>query len=195
MMTLRILFILLACLPAASLGLGCAPGSPSPYATDDPPFVRKPAEAERLGREGAALMGVDDVEAERLLRAALAADLYYGPAHNNLGVLHLRRGDLYAAANEFEWARKLMPGHPDPRLNLGLTLERAGRIDDAHEAFTSALEVYPGHMPTIEALAVSQLRYGRANEETDAYLAEIALRGTSAFWREWAMEQRIQRRR
>ena len=41
---------------------------------------------------------------------------------------------LYDAAAEFEWARKLMPGHPDPRLNLAITLERAGREEGATAA-------------------------------------------------------------
>jgi hypothetical protein len=50
---------------------------------------------------------------------ALSADLFFGLAHNNLGVLYLKEDKLYEAANEFEWARKLMPGHPDPRMNLG----------------------------------------------------------------------------
>ena len=33
--------------------------------------------------------------------------------HGNLGVLYLNRGELYEAASEFEWARRLLPGHPD----------------------------------------------------------------------------------
>jgi len=77
--------------------------------------------------------------AEDLLRQALVADLVYGPAHNNLGVVYLERGDLYAAANEFEWARKLMPGHPDPRTNLALTLERAGQEYRALARYDPAL--------------------------------------------------------
>lgn len=54
--------------------------------------------------------------------------MFNGPAHNNLGVLFLERGQLCKAANEFEWTRKLLPGHPDPRVNLALTLERAGSL-------------------------------------------------------------------
>lgn len=63
-------------------------------------------------------MGRDIAKAERLFRSALAADPYCGPAHNDLGVVYLKGGQLYEAAAEFDWARKLMPGHPDPRLNL-----------------------------------------------------------------------------
>ena len=80
--------------------------------------------AERLTKEAADLVHSDPKRAETLLRRALDEDLFFGPAHNNLGVIHLERGELYEAANEFEWARKLMPGHPDPRLNLAITLDQ-----------------------------------------------------------------------
>lgn len=153
---------------------------------------RDPREAQRLTQRAAALVHSDPDEAESLLRRALAADLYHGPAHNNLGVIHLGKGDLYEAAHEFEWARKLMPGHPDPRLNLGLALEKAGRIDSALETYHTALAVYPGHLPTIQALARCQLRHGRPDDETDAMLEDIALRG-DVEWREWARLRLAQR--
>ena len=92
---------------------------------------RDTARAEELAREAADLVVSEPERAEAMLRDALAADLFHGPAHNNLGVIHLKRGELYEAAHEFEWARKLMPGHPDPRFNLAMTLELAGRSDDA----------------------------------------------------------------
>ena len=151
--------------------------------------ARNPLEAQRLTREAAELMAADPVRAENLLREALTFDLYHGPAHNNLGVLHLNRGELYEAANEFEWARKLMPGHPDPRLNLAITLERAGRIDEALAACDSALEVYPGHIATTEALARLQLRHRRTDDRTRGLLEEIVMRGETEQWREWARRQ------
>lgn len=150
---------------------------------------RNPLEAQRLTQQAAGLMENDPPKAEKLLREALTFDLYHGPAHNNLGVLHLKRGELYEAANEFEWARKLMPGHPDPRLNLALTLERAGRIDEALAACDSALEVYPGHIATTQELARLQLRNKRADSRTHGLLEEIVMRGDSEQWRQWARRQ------
>lgn len=129
--------------------------------------------------------------AEELLRQALTANLYHGPAHNNLGVLHLNRGNLYEAAHEFEWARKLMPGHPDPRMNLGLTLERAGRIDNAVDAYASALDVYPNHLPTIEALTLCEVRHNRISSATMDRLQQLAIDGSSESWRSWAARQRF----
>lgn len=148
--------------------------------------LRNPLEAQRLTLQAAELMQGEPERAEKLLREALTHDLYHGPAHNNLGVLHLKRGELYEAANGFEWARKLMPGHPDPRLNLALTLERAGRVDEALAACDSALEVYPGHIATTQALARLQLRHRRTDDRTRKLLEDIAMRGESEQWREWA---------
>lgn len=167
---------------------GCAPRSTSPY---DPPRLaeRNSLRAQELTQEAADLITVSPAGAEKLLREALVADIFYGPAHNNLGVIFLKRGDLYEAANEFEWARKLMPGNPDPRMNLALTLEQAGQVDEAIETYKAALEVSPNHIPTMQALARLQLRRSRADEETPDLLKEIALRGETDRWREWAKGQ------
>ncbi|MCC6910347.1 MAG: tetratricopeptide repeat protein [Phycisphaerales bacterium] len=186
------LLVILVCAMAVALVLtsaGCA-GSRSVGPYSQPKEVaRNPLEAQRLTRQAAELMESDPARAETLLREALTFDLYHGPAHNNLGVLHLNRGELYEAANEFEWARKLMPGHPDPRLNLALALERAGRVDEALAACDSALQVYPGHIATTEALARLQLRYRHTDDRTHGLLEEIAMRGETEQWREWARRQ------
>jgi protein O-mannosyl-transferase len=107
------------------------------------------------------------------------------------GVALLKRGALYEAANEFEWARKLMPGHPDPRMNLALTLEKAGRIDEALATYGTALEVYPGHIPTMQALARCQIRHGRTDDRTSGMLKKIVLSGETPLWRQWAQQQMI----
>lgn len=152
--------------------------------------ARDPATSQRLSLEAAEIACTDSARAEAMLREALTLDLYNGPAHNNLGAIYLAQGRLYEAAGEFEWARRIMPGHPDPRLNLALTLERAGRTDEALATYATALEVYPEHIPTMQALVRLQLRTGRADDRTPKFLDEIALRGESAAWRAWARLQR-----
>jgi Tfp pilus assembly protein PilF len=171
-----------------ALSCGCGTRSFSPYGT---PAAgdRNALKAQELTQQAARDMDADPAQAEEVLRAALAADLYYGPAHNNLGVLHLKQNKLYEAATEFEWARKLMPGHPDPRMNLALTLEKAGRIDEAMATYKTALEVYCGHMPTMQAMARLQVRHNRADDQTMRMLNEIALAGETDAWRAWAQGQ------
>lgn len=187
----RTLVILIAGACWLALGLGCSsgPNSRSPYA-DRGDSVRDPARARELLTQATTLARREgesaDVEVERLLREALAADLYCGPAHNNLGALHLRRGRVYDAAEEFEWARKLMPGHPDPRVNLALALERAGREQEAIDAYDAALAVYDGYLPALQGKARLQIGTGRTDDTTLDSLGEIALRG-DAQWRQWAL--------
>ena len=142
--------------------------------------------AEDLSRQAADLIYSNPVDAEQLLRDALTADLYYGPAHNNLGVLYLERGQLYEAANEFEWARKLMPGAPDPRMNLAFTLEIAGRLEDAMNEYVTALEVSPEHVPTMQALARLLMERDREDTRLPSLMTSIAMRAESAQWRSWA---------
>lgn len=89
----------------------CAASSPGPYTTLGE-VTRSTSAAEVLNREAAALIHSDPAEAERLLRDALTKDRFYGPAHNNLGVVYLGQEKLFEAANEFEWARKLPPTRP-----------------------------------------------------------------------------------
>ena len=122
---------------------------------------RNTCRAQELNAEAAGLIASEPDEAERLLRAALTADIFFGPAHNNLGVLHLEAGRLYEAAEEFEWARKLMPGHPDPRMNLALTLEQAGKTDEAIRTYKTALEVWPGAQSASILLADELVRADR----------------------------------
>jgi len=185
-----ILTVIVAATLSVQSGCGTAAHRDSPYSAADG-VTRDTVEAQRLTQRAADLMATDADEAEALLRKALAADLFHGPAHNNLGTLHLARGELYEAASEFEWARKLMPGHPDPRINLGLALERAGRAGEAIDAYEAALDVFPGHLPATQALARAQVRHSQTDDRTATLLDEISLRGESERWREWARLQRI----
>ena len=169
----------------AVIATGCA-NARGPYAPQ-PEAARDSLKAQRLTQEAA--KASDPEKAEKLLREALTADIYHGPAHNNLGVLYLKKGMLYEAAQEFQWAQKTMPGHPDPRLNLALIMEKAGRVDEALIGYASVLEVYVGHVLAMQAMTRLQLKSGRADEETRAMLKEIALKGEDQTWREWARAQ------
>lgn len=191
--SIRIAVSLVVLIALASALPGCAtsndPYSPLTEASRDT------AEAQRLTQQAAKILDSHPDKAEKLLREALNKDLYHGPAHNNLGVLCLKQGQLYSAAAEFEWARKVMPGHPDPRVNLALTLERAGRINDALKAYAAALEVYPEYLAAVQGLARLQVRHDLRDERTTPYLRDIAFRGESAQWRDWAQQALLEKDR
>lgn len=169
---------------------GCVhPKATDPY-TPVSVAARDTQKAIALNNQAMPLMDRGDTDsatrAEELLRQALAADLYFGPAHNNLGVLYLARGRYYEAAGEFEWARRLLPGHPDPRVNLAMTLESAGRTDDALATYRTALEIYPDYVAAAQGLARLQLKQGKPDDRTPAMLRIVAMQGETVEWREWA---------
>jgi len=168
------------------MSTGCASTQSSNRGSVENP--RNQQLAAELTADAVQWMSEDPIKAEKILREALQADLYHGPAHNNLGVIYLKRGELYQAAEEFDWARRLMPGHPDPRINLGLALERGGKYDEALDAYASAIEVYPKHLHAVQALARCQIRHGQRDEYTDDLLRIIVFRGTPE-WKSWAKTQ------
>ena len=174
---------------AASLAACSHSSSRNPYA-EQGELIRDTQRARELHAQASRLPPDDRAGRELLLREALTADLYFGPAHNNLGVLLLDRGELYDAAAEFEWARKLMPGHPDPRVNLALVLERAGKTEEALSAYDAALAAYDNYLPALQGRARLQIATGRTDNATLDALDEITLRGDAA-WREWARLWRI----
>lgn len=179
--------LVVAVLLFVALG-GCIAARQSPYIPANP-LARNTQRAQELSSAAAELVDANPAKAEAMLRDALSADLWFGPAHNNLGVLYLKQDKLYEAASEFEWARTLMPGHPDPRLNLALTLEKAGRIEDALRTYDTALEVYPNYLPAMQALARCQVRYGRLDDRISGLLSEIQFRSEDTAWRNWARRQ------
>lgn len=187
-MTRYVAMAVLVLLASAAL-TGCSSAHRSgPYQSSGD-AQRNTVLAESLTQRAAAIIDRDPPRAEELLREALTADIFYGPAHNNLGVLLLSAGDLAGAATEFQWAAKLLPDNADPRLNLAITLERAGRIDEALSGYAAVLEVSPDHVPTMQAMAICQTRHDRYDDRTPNLLREIAMRGESDVWKSWARTQ------
>jgi Flp pilus assembly protein TadD len=177
----------------AALATGCKSSQTGPYKVPSD-AERDTAKAQRLTSKAEAAQATDLGAAERYLRDALTADLFHGPAHNNLGVLYFRQGRLYEAAHEFEWAKKLMPGHPDPKVNLGLVLARAGRAQDAIHSFEQALGASPGYLPATQGLAWVLARENWRDSRLGRHLEEIAYRSEEPGWQSWASEMLAKRR-
>ena len=172
---------------AALLGTGCKSINHGPY-TPPTEEQRNTVTAEQLNREAADLIHSDPERAETLLREALTADLLFGPAHNNLGVVFLERGELYEAAQEFEWARRLMPSEPDLRINLAIALERAGLAEDALAEYEGALEVSPGSVAAMQGWAWLANEHDARSTLLPERLNTIAVQGETERWRAWARD-------
>lgn len=179
-MRLGLALTLLAVLSASCRSTNVGPYNP-PTGSD-----RQTVVAEKLNREAADLIATDLDRAESILRDALTKDLFYGPAHNNLGVVYLKQDKLYEAANEFEWARKLLPGLPDPHVNLALVMERAGRQDEAFRSYEAALASAPECVAAMQGAAVNMVSQSRSDDRLAGWLDVVALRGETPEWRAWA---------
>ena len=188
-MNIRIPILLPALAALTAFQAGCG-GARGPYSADGS-GQRDEARAQATYRSANEALASDPKKAEALLREALGYDLYLGPAHNNLGVLMLKQDRLYDAAEEFEWARKLMPGNPEPRVNLAIALERGGKHVDALDAAHAALESAPGNLPAIQAIAYIQVREGLTDAQTRGHLDTIIMRSTDQRWRDWAQRWRL----
>ncbi len=125
-------------------------------------------------------------EAENELKAALAADLFFGPAHNNLGIVYFKQKKLYLAAWEFQYAAKLMPNQPKPQNNLGMIFEAIGRLDEAAKCYDKALALKPEAVEIIANLARVYVRTDRKDEETRQLLSKIVIKDTRPEWVAWA---------
>ena len=125
-------------------------------------------------------------EAESHLKKAIEADVMYGPAHNNLGLVYYHEGKLYPAAWEFQSAIKLMPFQPEPRNNLGLVFEKAGKITSAAEAYEKARQLEPDNPEYLANLARAKVRRGDRDPETKKLLEELVLKDSRPQWSQWA---------
>ena len=130
-------------------------------------------------------------EAEDILKNALRADVMYGPARNNLGLVYLKQHKLYQAAWEFENAVKLMPHQPEARNNLGMVLEEAGKLREAADAYGRALQLEPDNPVYIGNLAKVRIKQRLLDAETRKLLNDIVFKDTRPEWITWAREQLI----
>ncbi|MGI9474025.1 MAG: hypothetical protein ACR2NZ_20970 [Rubripirellula sp.] len=146
-----------------------------------------PAKAQRLTLAAVSAMenGKIDYAFDKLI-AALEADGDYGPAHNNIGLLHYDEGNLYPAVLAFERAMTLMPQDPTVYYNLGLTLEAAGKLDEALDLYWQAVEMDPIEPHYLGNLVRLRVRMGENSPDVIAQLQDLILIETRPDWKRWA---------
>jgi len=192
---LRRSLLLLSLTGLSLLGSGCA--NPDAGSDAQPRYrtVRaEPGRDTRKARE-ANQRGIEHLEADELRKAeetfrdALTADVEFGPAHNNLGKVHHKRGDYYRAAREFDAARRLMPEHPAPYNNLGLVVQRDAQLDRAVQYFRKAVEHAPDNIRYKANLAAALVRRGDQTKEVRRLLRQIVDQDERPEWLMWAKRQ------
>jgi len=179
-----------AAILSAALGSGCALLDDHKESVIRVETSRNSAKAQRLTLAGVKAMNTGHVDyAFDKFMEAIAADESYGPAHNNLGLLHYDQGELYDAVLSFERATELMPGDPIVFYNLGLTLEAAGRVHEAMDLYWQAVEMDPTNPNFLGNLVRLRVRLGENSPEVVAQLQDLILIETRPDWRQWADRQ------
>ncbi len=184
--TLCIVAVLAAC-------CGCgrrADVTAKPYETPAAANSRHSELARARNAEAVALIKAGQLDqAEAVLKDALTADAFFGPAHNNLGTVYYRQGSYYLAAWEFQYAAKLMPTKAEPLNNLGLVFEAVGRMDEAAKHYDEALSLDADCLDATGNLARVYVRQNRRDERTRELLEQVAFRDTRPEWSAWARER------
>jgi Flp pilus assembly protein TadD len=192
----------------AALVLGCQDsGRPTVVATASGPNTE--LARQENDRAFALIQQGKHAEAEPILQRALAADVTFGPAHNNLGLVYFHfwmvgrdagtdgKGShsqgtaaaapsLYDAAREFDYASRLMPYQPDPRNNLGLVFEETGKFREAVELYERARKLAPDNPEYIGNLARVRVKRGDRDDETRKLLEELTFKDPRPDWQDWA---------
>jgi len=127
-------------------------------------------------------------KAEAAFQQAITQDENFGPAYNNLGLLHFQRRQFYAAANNFQRAADLMPDRPEPYNNLGLTLETAAKPQEAIALYQSAVERAPDNPEYLGNLLRARLHNGEPVPALREGFQKLLLLETRPEWVHWAEE-------
>jgi Flp pilus assembly protein TadD len=78
-----------------------------------------------------------------------------GLAHNNLGIIWMKRGDITKASSHYEQAVKCEPDNSTYRKNLAdLYYTHLGKTDEAIEIYTGLLKAHPKDTELLTSLAI-----------------------------------------
>lgn len=171
---------------------GCSTSAPEPSAyvtiSDEP--GRNTSAAAALSLQGAQQILANDLsEAEKTLRRALEADPACGPAHNNLGLLYLKRNEMYKAAWEFQYASQLMPKNAEPIYNQGFVFEQSSRYFDAILKYEEAHKISPQNPVYLGNLVRARIRRGDQDKSLLTQLEILQRIETRSQWLDWEHRQ------
>ena len=124
----------------------------------------------------AAALAGDSRRAVALLEEGLAVYPHAVPLHNNLAVVHERRGSYELAARTLEHALLEDANCPHLHKNLGDYLYRAQRYDEACDAFVRVVRLAPLHGPDVY-LKLGNIHYrrGALDDARQAWEQALAL--------------------
>jgi tetratricopeptide (TPR) repeat protein len=179
--------VMLLCVAA----VGCSPPDDGEKIDASDPN-RKTTLARQLNTKAADLITKGKhPEAETHLRNAIDSDSFFGPAHNNMGLVLYRRKEYYQAAWEFQYAAKLMIHSVEPRNNLGMVYEAVGKLKEAASEYERALKIEPEHTEVVANLARVYVRENKYDEKTIQLLQKVVMKDPRPEWVGWARHQLV----
>lgn len=90
-------------------------------------------------------------------------------AHNNVGIIYIRRGEYQKALDELQKAIQIVPNTPQPYQNIGSIFFSTGQYDQALKFYEKALSLDPNLWASSENIAAiyfSKEDYKKAEEYT-----------------------------
>jgi Flp pilus assembly protein TadD len=175
---MRTAILLAVFVPLAAAALGCARWQrhASKYQTVVGDPHRNETVAKKKSEQAAKAWQRGSLDrADQLLQEALIADVQYGPAHNNLGLLYYQTGRFYLAAWEFEYALKAMGDRPEPHNNLGMVFDAVDRNEDAIRCYAAARDLDATNPEYVGNLARALLKRNEHDPAARELLSELLL--------------------
>lgn len=117
---------------------------------------------------------------EKLWRATLKTNPSAWLAHNNLGTILFKQGQLKEAREHFEEALRLHPEAVEALVSLGYCHARDGDLDLAVDLYKRALKIKPSDTLCLTNLGAALLRQGRNEEAIGPFRRALQLHPTSA---------------
>jgi tetratricopeptide (TPR) repeat protein len=113
---------------------------------------------------------------ETLWRTTIERNPKAWMAHDNLGALLFREGQVNEAIVHFRKAVEIDAEQAEPQANLGNALLQKGEVDEAIAQYFNALRIKPNYAEVHYNLGNALLRNNRTDEAIDQYEKAIALR-------------------
>ncbi|MBM3279804.1 MAG: tetratricopeptide repeat protein [Candidatus Handelsmanbacteria bacterium] len=96
-------------------------------------------------------------------------------AHNNLGVLYARQGNLEGAMIEYQAALRLDPRRHEAYKNAGVLYAQQGDLEAAHSYYQQALELKPTYVEALNAQGLVLMERGLLDSALARFEEAVAL--------------------
>ena len=113
-------------------------------------------------------------------RATLAVSPLSPRAHNNMGDVYFREGNLQQAAEEFIRAIELQPDYAEAYHNLANTYQQMGKIDEAIINYQKAVSLNPSLYQSYQNLGVIYLNKGRSDTAKEYFRRVLEVKPDNA---------------